>query len=127
MVESWTMSATLDLSAEELADWLVERAPERLWAIDGEDRFAMALFLPCAGTVLAAELKKRGGRLRLSGPTDANAKPHRDLGRLSSVADGRDDEIIFRAAWLSDGNPGHEWFIETDLLAEEAMRAAQAS
>ena len=121
------MSATLDLTAEEFANWLVERAPERLWGVDGEDRFAMALFLPCTGTELAAELKKRGGRLRLSGPADTNAKPHRDLGRLSSVAYGKDDEIIFRAAWLNDGNQGREWFIVTDLLAEEATRAAHAS
>lgn len=121
------MSETLDLTAEEFANWLVERAPERLWGVDGEAQIEMARSLPCTGTELAAELKRRGGRLRFSGPPDAHAEPHRDLGRLSLVASGKDDEIIFRAAWLNDGNEGHEWFIETDLLAEEATRSAHAS
>jgi hypothetical protein len=121
------MSETLDLTAEEFANWLVERAPERLWGVDGEVQIEMARSLPCTGTELAAELKRRGGRLRLSGPPDAHAEPHRDLGRLSPVAYGKGDEIIFRAAWLNDGNKGREWFIETDLLAEEATRSAHAS
>ena len=127
MVESQTMSATIDLTAEEFANWLVEQAPDRLWGVDGEDRIEMTLSLPCPGTELAAELKRRGGRLRLSGPPGANTSPHRDLGRLSLVAYGKDDEIIFRVAWLNDGNEGREWFVETDLLAEEATRAAHAS
>jgi len=121
------MAETLDLTAEELAKWLVERAPERLWGVDGEDQIEMTLSLPCTGTELAAELARRGGRLRLSGPTDEHAEPHRDLGHLSPVAYGKDDEIIFRVAWLNDGKEGREWLIETDLLAEEATRLAQAS
>jgi hypothetical protein len=121
------VSETLDLTAEEFAMWLVERAPERLWGVDGEDQIEMTLSLPCTGTELAAELARRGGRLRFSGPTDAHTEPRRDLGRLSPVAYGQGDEIIFRAVWLNDGNTGREWFIVTDLLAEEATRSARAS
>lgn len=121
------MPQTLDLGADDFAKWLIERAPERLWSIDGEDQIEEALSLPCTGTELAAELKRRGGRLRLSGPTDATAKPRRDLGHLSPLAYGKGDEIMFRAAWLHDGNEGREWLIVTDLLAEEATRSAHAS
>jgi hypothetical protein len=121
------MSEALDLTAEEFAKWLVERAPERLWGVEGEDQIEMTRSLPCTGTELAAVLARRGGRLRLSGPTDSNATPRRDLGRLSPVAYGKGDEIIFRAVWLNDGNKGREWFILTDVLAEEATRSAQAS
>ena len=118
------MSETLDLTADEFAKWLIEQAPDRLWSVEDEVQIEEALSLPCTGTELAAELAKRGGRLRFSGPTP---KPQRDLGLLSSVAYGKGDEIIFRAAWLNDGSKGREWFIVTDLLAEAATRSAHAS
>lgn len=121
------MPETLDLSAEELANWLNERAPDRLWSVDGEDRIQEALSVPCSGTELAAELRRRGGRLRLIGPTDTTGSQHPELGLLSRVAHVDGDEIALYAAWLNDDVPGREWLIVTDLLAEEATRAAHAS
>lgn len=123
------MPEDLDLTAEELANWLIERAPDRLWNVEDEDQIEEALSLPCTGTDLAAELRKRGGRLRILGTMDPNALPHRttDLGRLSRFAYGTGDEIMFRVAWLNDGSMGRQWFIVTDLLAEEATRSAHAS
>ena len=121
------MSETLDLSADEFAKWLIERAPDRLWSVEGEDQLEKTLSLPCAGRELAAELTRRGGRLRFSGPTDPGAKPDRDLGVLSPVAYGKGDEIIFRAAWVNDKKNDSGWLIVTDVLAEEATRAAHAS
>jgi hypothetical protein len=127
MVKPHQMSATLDLSVEEFAKWLVERAPERLWSVDDEDHIQQALSLPCTGAELAEELEKRRGRLRFLGPQQPSARPRLDLGRLSPVAYGDGDEIIFRVAWLNGDNQGPPWFIETDLLAEEATRSAHAS
>lgn len=121
------MAETLDLPAEEFARWLVERAPDRLWSVEGEDQLAETLALPCTGTELAAELGRRGGHLRFSGPADYHPRTDRDLGPLSAVAYGKDDEIILRVAWLDKQNKGREWFIMTDLLAEAATRSAQAS
>jgi hypothetical protein len=121
------MPATLDLTAQEFGRWLVERAPDRLWGVDDEDQIGQALSLPCTGTELADELQRRGGRLRFKGPADTSARTRRDLGPLSPVAYGHGDEIIFRVSWLNDENEGHPWFIVTDLLAEEANRAAHAS
>lgn len=122
------MSETQDLTAEEFAKWLVERAPDRLWSVEDEAQIEEALSLPCTGEDLAAELERRGGRLRFSGPLEVQpTMPRRDLGRLSSVAYGKGDEIIFRVAWLDGENQGHRWLILTDLLAEEATRSAHAS
>ena len=121
------MSATLDLTAEEFARWLIERAPDRLWSVDGEDQIEEALSLPCSGTELAAELGRRGGRLRFSGPTNSVVKQDRALGSLSPVAYVEGDEIAFHVAWLNGGTEGREWLIVTDLLAEEATRSAHAS
>jgi hypothetical protein len=121
------MSETLDLPVEEFAKWLIERAPDRLWSVEGEDQLEEKLSLPCTGRELAAELTKRGGCLRFSGPTDPSAKPDRDLGVLSSVAYGKGDEIIFRAAWVDDERNASGWLIVTDVLAEEATRSAHAS
>ena len=120
------MSETLDLTAEELARWLVERAPDRLWGVDGEDQIERALSVPCSGTELAAELRRRGGRLRLWRPAGSDIKQHRELGFLAPVAEVDGDEITFHAAWLNNEKAGHEWLIVTDLLAEEATRAAHA-
>lgn len=122
-----SVSETLDLTAEEFASWLVERAPDRLWSVDGEEQIEQALPLPCSGTELAAELRRRSGRLRLLGPAGSYAEHHRDLGALSSVAYGEGDEIAFRATWLNGGLQDREWFIVTDVLAEEANRSAHAS
>ena len=121
------MPETLDLTAEDLAGWLVERAPDRLWSVDGEEQIEQTLSLPCSGTELAAELRRRGGRLRLSGPAGSYTEHDRDLGALSAVAYGEGDEIAFRATWLKDEATDHEWFITTDVLAEAANRSAQAS
>jgi len=121
------VSETLDLTAEELAKWLVERAPDRLWSVDGEEQIEETLSLPCPGTELAAELRRRGGRLRLSGPAGSVADNDRDLGTLSPVAYGEGDEIAFRATWLDADSRGREWFIVTDVLAEAANRSANAS
>lgn len=121
------MPETLDLTAEELAKWLMEHAPDRLWSVDGEDQIQETLSVPCAGTELAAELRKRGGRLRLLGPTHAAAPQPSELGLLSPVAHVDGDEIALYAAWLNDDGPGREWLIVTDLLAEEAIRSAHAS
>jgi hypothetical protein len=117
----------LDLTAEEFAKWLVERAPDRLWSVDGEEQIEQALSLPCSGIELAAELKRRGGRLRLLGPAGSYAEHHRDLGALSAVAYCEGDEIVFRATWLNGGSQDREWFIVTDVLAEAANRSAHAS
>lgn len=121
------MPGTMDLTAEELATWLVERAPDRLWAIDGEEQIEMTLFLPCSGTELAAELKRRGGRLRLWNPSGPVTQQRSELGFLSPAANVDGDEISFHAAWLINGKPGREWLIVTDVLAEEATRSAHAS
>jgi hypothetical protein len=121
------MSATLDLSAEELAGWLVERAPDRLWSVEGENELEQSLSLPCPGTELAAELLRRGGNVRLRGPAHVRGESGRDLGRLAPVAYGSRDDIVLRATWLRDGSESGEWFIVTDLLAEEATRSAHAS
>jgi hypothetical protein len=121
------MSEMLDLAAEEFAKWLVERAPERLWSVEGENQIEETLSLPCTGRELAAELERRGGRIRFSGPTDPASRSDRDLGFLSPVAYVKGDEIILRAAWVTEGKEGSEWLILTDLLAEEATRSAQAS
>lgn len=75
-------------------------SPDRLWSVDGEEQIQQALPLPCSGTELAAEFRRRGGSLRLSGPAGSYAEHHRDLGALSSVAYGEGEEIAFRATWL---------------------------
>jgi hypothetical protein len=121
------MSESLDLTAQEFATWLRERAPERLWSVDDEDQIEEALSLPCTSTELATELAKRGGRLRILGPREPDPHQRPELGNLSRFAYGIGDEIIFRVAWLNDGNMSRPWWMVTDLLAEEATRSAHAS
>lgn len=123
------MSATLDLPASELAHWLIDYAADRLWSVEGEDSIEQAISLPCAGSELAEEFVRRGGVVRLHGPTTGPMRRRADLGRLSELADGREDdgEIMLRLTWLRDGREGPEWFVVTDQLAEEATRAAHAS
>lgn len=121
------MPETLDLTAEELATWLTEHAPDRLWSVDGEDQIQETLSVPCSAEELAAELKRRGGRIRLLGPTGTIAAQHPELGSLSRVAHIDGDEIALHVAWLNDSGRGREWLIVTDLLAEDANRSAHAS
>lgn len=117
----------MDLTAEELATWLVERAPDRLWGVDGEEQIEKNALRTVLGHRARGGAEEAGGRLRLWNPAGSVANPRRELGFLSPVADVDGDEITFHAAWLTDGRPGHEWLIVTDLLAEEATRSAHAS
>jgi len=114
--------AVLDVDVVALADWLARQAGERLWTVDGEDRIAGALRLPCLGRELAAALKSWGGRLRVFGPQGAQASSASDLPNL---ADKEDGGFVFEVAWLSAGMAGEHWVLAEDTLAEEAERAAQ--
>lgn len=116
------MDATvLNIEASAFAEWLAQQPGERLWTVDGEERIAGALRLPCPGRDLAAMLRLWGGRLRVFGPQGAQANSASDLPALAEKEDGG---LLFEVAWLSNGVEGAHWYIAEDTFAEEAAQAA---
>lgn len=113
-----------DIDAAAFADWIGQRAGDRLWTVDGEEGISGALRLPCLGTELASLLRSLGGKLRLFGPEGMNAGATADVQGFAEVEDGG---LVFEVAWLSGNSPGAHWVLAEDTLAEAAAEQAAQS
>lgn len=110
-----------EIDAGELASWLIERARDVLWSVDGEEQLAGALSLPCTGEDLAVAIREHGGRIQVEPPAGAQIAAN-ELSRadLEGAAEREDGARIFRLAWLSPAGPGEPWLLVEDTLANAA-------
>src|SRR5262245_52500196 len=115
-----------DINVAELAAWLTQQGGKALWAVDGEERLAGELSLPCIGEDLAAALLARGGRIRVYEPPGDGLAPGHQLSRanLVTVAERDDAGRAFRVAWVRDDEAVSDpWLLVEDTLAKNASES----
>lgn len=111
----------MDVTATELAAWIREHHPNRVWTVDGDMKLMEELSMPCFGENLAVLLERRGGRkLRLFRPVAG-----RD-GHTKSIGDfALEDGLVFAVAWVdaADSRRPSEasWALVIDTLAESIL------
>jgi hypothetical protein len=114
-----------EIDATELASWLAEQPADILWSVDGEERLAGDLSLPCTGEDLATALRVHGGRIRVELP-ESEAPDAGDLTRanIEKAAEREDGARIFRLAWATSEGAGEPWLLVEDTLAKAASASA---
>jgi hypothetical protein len=116
-----------DIDVVEIAEWLLGQGREALWTVDGEERLAGALSVPCTAEDLATALRHRGGQIRVHEPPEHHLAQG-DLGRnnLDQVAERDDDARSFRLEWLQGPGQGEQWLLVEDTLAKTASEHGDA-
>lgn len=111
----------LDVDSSAFADWLVSKGEDRLWTVDGEERLAGFLSLPCTARELAEQLRSaEKAKLRLFAP--AGRPP--TSAKIDAYVGQEDGTQVLEVAWVLDTVSGEHWVIAEDTLAEEAERIA---
>lgn len=122
--------ATYDLDAAALANWLSKDAAENWWTVDGDMILMGIVDFPCPGKLLAEEIRKRGGRLRVFLPPDRPAPPSTKPGHVVNIGDLADEEggaRAFQLAWLVNDQPGEIWILAEDTIAQAVLAEALGS
>jgi hypothetical protein len=112
------------VSAQDLASWLVKNAQDASWSVDGDNLLTSRLDFPCPTEELAKELERIGGEMFVRAPANETGGIGETIGqdRLDAIvrherATQSDDAPTSRALYLrwDDQDVSEEWVLIEDV------------
>ena len=109
------------ISSQDLASWLREHVPERLWSVDGEERLSAHLDFPCSTEDLATALGDLNQQVQVMVPDTVEQLDASNLGSAilhSPVAPGDSKTyMLFNLYW--EGQDSEDaWSLLEDLTED---------